>query len=40
MNDEGRLQTVQVEAPVEPVGEGGQIGLTVLSVRQRVERAG
>ena len=40
IGDEGRHQTAQVEAPVEPVGEGSQVGLAVLAVLQRVKRAG
>ncbi len=31
---------MQVEAPDDPVGEGGQVGLAVLSVSQRLERLG
>jgi hypothetical protein len=40
IDDEVRHQPAQVEPPVEPIGEGSQIGLTVLSERQRVERVG
>jgi hypothetical protein len=40
ISDEGRHQAAQVEASVEPVGEGSQVELAVYSVLQRVERAG
>ncbi len=40
IGDEGCHWTAQVEAPVEPVGEGSQVGLAILAVHQRVERAG
>jgi hypothetical protein len=40
IDDEGRHQAAQVKAPVEPVGEGSQVGLAVRAVLQRLERAG
>jgi hypothetical protein len=39
IDDEGGHQPAQIEAPVEPVGEGSQVRLAVLSVLQGVERA-
>jgi hypothetical protein len=40
ISDKGRHKAAQVGAPVEPVGEGSQVDLAVLSVLQRMERTG
>ncbi len=40
IDDEGGEQPAQVEAPVEPVGKGSQVGLAVPSLLEGVERAG
>jgi hypothetical protein len=40
IGDEGRHQPAQVEASDEPVGEGGQVGLAIPSVGQRMEGVG
>ena len=40
IDDEVGIQSAQVEAAIEAIGEGGQVALGILAVVQRVERAG